>query len=354
MTVPTSDPKGRSIMVSRNPVRPLLTALALLAALGTALAAAPAAAPATATGAAAPAAAVPAATRFPVMGYYPSWTGSDAGQVQFQKLTHIIYSFINPTAAGGLTEVNSKLLGELVVLGRKNGVKVMVAIGGWNNGNTTDWESMAKRPRTRQKFVKNVLEFCEFNRLDGVDIDWEYPNAASAGDYALMMKELGDALHKTGRILTTAVVGKNEEYIAYIRPEVFASIDYLNIMAYDFNYGKLDLSHSTFGAADTALQLWLKKGCPREKAVLGLPFYGRNPEITYRELVIKDKEAHTKDAVGAYFYNGIPTIRRKTELALQQAGGVMVWEITQDTYDSTSLLTAIHETVKAYKGQAGR
>lgn len=377
MKAPTSDPKGRSIMVSKSPVRPLLAILALAASLVIALAAAATASPAaaTATPAASPAAASgaspgtsaptpgavtptvsgsgTASTRFPVMGYYPSWTGLEAGQVQFQKLTHVIYSFINPTAAGGLTEVNAKLLGELVALGRKNGVKVMVAIGGWNNGNTTDWESMAKRPRTRQKFVKNVLEFCDFNRLDGIDIDWEYPNSASAGDYALMMKELGDALHKTGRILTTAVVGKNEEYIGYIRPEVFASIDYLNIMAYDFNYGKLDLSHSTFGAADTALQLWLKKGCPKGKAVLGLPFYGRNPEITYRELVIKDKEAHTKDAVGAYFYNGIPTIRRKTELALQQAGGVMIWEVTQDTYDSTSLLSAIHETVKTYKGQAG-
>jgi GH18 family chitinase len=231
---------------------------------------------------------------------------------------------------------------------------VGVAIGGWNNGNTTDWESMARRPKTRQKFVKNVVEFCEFNKLDAVDIDWEYPNAASSADYALMMKELGDALHKTGRILSTAVVGKNEEFIAYIKPEVFASIDYLNIMAYDFNWGKPGLSHSTFGAADTALSLWLAHGCPKEKAVLGVPFYGRNPEILYRELVLKDKLAHTKDESGGFFYNGIPTIRKKTELALQKAGGIMIWEVTQDTYDSTSLLSAIHSTVESYKGQAAK
>jgi chitinase len=322
-------------------------------------------APLSAADAAAPGSTAPAATaakpssptaaaRFPVIGYFPSWTGIEPSLVQWQKLTHVFYSFINPTAAGGLTEVNSKLLGELVVQGRKHGVKVGVAIGGWNNGNTTDWESMAKRPKTRQKFVKNVVEFCDLHRLDAVDIDWEYPNAASSDDYAVMMKELGVALRKTGRLLSTAVVGKNEEFIAYIKPEVFASLDYLNIMAYDFNWGKAGQSHSSFGATDTALNLWLARGCPKEKVVLGVPFYGRNPEILYRELVLKDKQAHTKDTSGGFFYNGIPTIKKKTELALQKAGGVMIWEVTQDTYDSTSLLSAIHSTIEAYRGQAAK
>lgn len=294
------------------------------------------------------------AARFPVIGYFPSWTGIEPSLVQWPKLTHVFYSFINPTAAGGLTEANSKLLGELVAQGRKHGVKVGVAIGGWNNGNTTDWESMAKRPKTRQKFVKNVLEFCDLHRLDAVDIDWEYPNAASSNDFAVMMKELGDALHKTNRLLSTAVVGKNEEFIAYIKPEVFASLDYLNIMAYDFNWGKTGQSHSSLGATDSSLNLWLATGCPKEKVVLGVPFYGRNPEILYRELVLKDKLAHTKDTSGGFFYNGIPTIKQKTELALQKAGGIMIWEVTQDTYDSTSLLSAIHSTIESHRGKAAK
>lgn len=293
-----------------------------------------------------------APARFPVIGYYPSWTGGEAGEMQWSKLTHVFYSFVNPTAAGGLTEANARMLADLVAHGRKHGVKVGVAIGGWNNGNTTDWESMAKRPKTRQKFVKNVVEFCDLHRLDAVDIDWEYPNANSAKDFAALMKELGDALHKTGRLLSAAVVGKNEEAAAHIHPEVFASLDYLNIMAYDFNWGQAGKSHSSIGGADTALTLWLGKGCPKEKAVLGVPFYGRNPEITYRELILKDKAAAQKDQLGSFFYNGIPTIRKKTELALQRGGGIMIWEITQDTWDRTSLLSAIDETIKAYQGQA--
>ena len=77
------------------------------------------------------------------------------------KLTHANYAFINPTAAGGLTDVNAEILGGMVNLGHKQGVKVCIAVGGWNNGSTTDWESMARRPKSRQRFVKNMLDFCE-------------------------------------------------------------------------------------------------------------------------------------------------------------------------------------------------
>ena len=45
-------------------------------------------------------------------------------------------------------------------------------------------------------------------------------------------------------------------------------------------------------------------------------------------------------------YNSLPTIRRKTELALQRNRGVMLWHLSQDTGDDTSLLTAIYETAR--------
>ena len=44
-------------------------------------------------------------------------------------------------------------------------------------------------------------------------------------------------------------------------------------------------------------------------------------------------------------YNGLPTIRAKTELAMQRATGIMIWTIAHDTIDDTSLLRAISETI---------
>jgi chitinase len=290
-----------------------------------------------------------ATKRFPVIGYFPSWNGADPATIPWDKITHVNYAFINPTAAGGLTDANAEILGGLITHAHKHGVKVCLAVGGWNEGGTTDWESMAARPKSRQRFIKNLVDLCDAYHLDGIDIDWEYPKAASANDYALMMKELGAALHKDGRILSTAVLAIGD-LGQHIHTDVFAALDFLNIMAYDKNWDKPALPHSTFGLADSALAYWAGRGCPKEKLVLGVPFYGRQPETAYRELAGRDKNAHNLDQVGSVMYNGIPTIRAKTRLAMEKAGGIMIWELTQDTRDSTSLLSAIDATARSAPG----
>ena len=50
------------------------------------------------------------------------------------------------------------------------------------------------------------------------------------------------------------------------------------------------------------------------------------------------------DQVEKTYYNGIPTIKAKTSLAMQQTGGVMIWEIGQDCFNGNSLLNIIFET----------
>ena len=44
-------------------------------------------------------------------------------------------------------------------------------------------------------------------------------------------------------------------------------------------------------------------------------------------------------------YNGIPTIQRKTSLAMQRGSGVMIWTLEHDSQDETSLLLAINRTL---------
>jgi len=50
-----------------------------------------------------------------------------------------------------------------------------------------------------------------------------------------------------------------------------------------------------------------------------------------------------------FFFNGISMVKRKTQLAIQEGlGGVMVWEVGQDTgpNEESSLLAAIGDMVK--------
>ena len=47
------------------------------------------------------------------------------------------------------------------------------------------------------------------------------------------------------------------------------------------------------------------------------------------------------------YYNGMDTIAKKTRYALENLGGIMIWELTQDTSDEEkSLLQMIERTVK--------
>jgi chitinase len=291
------------------------------------------------------------ARNFLRVGYLPSWSGS-VSDIPFDKLTHVNYAFLLPedSGTGGLQRIeNPEKLSRLVSAAHAPGVgvKALISVGGWNGGNDQGFERLAADAAATATFVDEIVRFVSAYRLDGVDIDWEYPDPGnSARHYADLMKRLGEALRRRGKLLTAAVVamGKTGEGVPR---EVFDQVDYLTLMAYDGGGGP---AHSPYGYARESLDYWLGRGLPRSKAVLGLPFYERPTWNAYSALVAADPRAPEKDSIVYHgktvYYNGIATIKQKTELALMRGGGVMIWELSQDTRDDTSLLRAIDETVR--------
>lgn len=57
---------------------------------------------------------------------------------------------------------------------KNSGIKILVAIGGWNEGSTA-YSQMVASPSIRKKFVNNVISFLKLHHFNGLDIDWEYP-----------------------------------------------------------------------------------------------------------------------------------------------------------------------------------
>jgi GH18 family chitinase len=283
----------------------------------------------------------PTASGFKVVGYLADWSGN-VNQIQYGKLTHINYSFINTTASGSLSlGISTSRLSSVVSLAHAQGTKVCIAVGGWNNGDDSNFESMAASSTATNTFINNIVNFVSTYNLDGVDIDWEYPNTgSSATNYANMMKALSAALHAKGKTLSAAVVSDGSGG-AGVLTEVFSYIDMLNVMAYDGG-----TPHSPYSLATASITYWAGRGCPQSKIILGVPFYGRSPETAYNTLVAQDASAPNKDQIGTVYYNGIKTIQDKTRLALQQGGGIMIWELSQDATGSASLLTAIDNVVK--------
>jgi GH18 family chitinase len=278
---------------------------------------------------------------FRIVGYFADWDGVVA-TVPFDKLTHINYAFAIPNADGTLQDVtNDWKLSELVKKAREKNVKVLISVGGW--GWDKEFEALAAKPETRSMFVNAIVEFVSRYKLDGADIDWEYPDAGeSSQNFLTLMRELRDALPKD-KLLTAAVVAHGETAEG-IPTESFALMDFVNIMAYD---GPRD-AHASMQYAETALTYWRKRDLPKEKTVLGVPFYSRPTEVAYRKLVEVDKAAANEDefdfAGQKVNYNGVPTMRRKTELSMREGSGIMFWTLSHDTHDETSLLKAIYET----------
>ncbi len=280
---------------------------------------------------------------FKSVGYMPSWAGS-VNAIQYTKLTHINYAFVLPRADGTLGAVeNPGKLQSLVSLAHTNKVKVLISIGGWNGGDDSAFERLAATSTGRTTFVNSILSMVAQYNLDGADIDWEYPDPGTSGDrFRVLMAQLSTALHNRGKLLTAAVVSGG--YTATgVQPAVFGYVDFLNIMLYDGGS-----PHANYTWTINDVNEWKSRGLPAAKAVVGVPFYSRPNYYSYAQLVARDPANANRDCTTVNnvqeCYNGLPTIRRKTQWAMANAGGMMNWELSQDTSGATSLVSAIAAT----------
>ena len=58
---------------------------------------------------------------------------------------------------------------------KKQGKKVLIAIGGWNDSKGDKYSRLVNNPASRAKFITHVIEWMIKYNFDGLDLDWEYP-----------------------------------------------------------------------------------------------------------------------------------------------------------------------------------
>jgi GH18 family chitinase len=267
----------------------------------------------------------------------------DPKVIPYHQLTHINYSFLIPNSDGTFVSlINAQKLKMIIETAHSQNVRVSVAVGGW--GWDDQFEQMAASAESRALFIKNLTDFVNDYQLDGVDIDWEYPDPGeSAQNYLALMEELRIALPDA--LISTAVIGAGDEYGLGFPAEVFDIVDYVNVMTYD------GPDHGSMEQFNEGIQYWSVRGVSKGKINIGVPFYSRPGEIPYKQLVEFSPAASQKDTFDfsgvTQQYNGIPTIQKKAKLAMQNAGGIMFWELSHDTQGDLSLVNAIFEVVNS-------
>lgn len=175
----------------------------------------------------------------------------------------------------------------------------MISVGGWTlSGRFSD---AALTPASRQKFAASAVRFIRQYGFDGVDIDWEYPggggletNVSRPEDrqnFTALLTELRNQLDAAGiadgkRYYLSIAAPAGPDKIANIELAQIAQVlDWINIMTYDFagawdpRTGHHSPMYGDFGdplTVDNAVKTYLAGGVPKDKLVVGVPFYGRS------------------------------------------------------------------------------
>jgi chitinase len=242
-----------------------------------------------------------------VIGYVTGdgWTKS---QIEAAKLTHLNYAFAVPDSNGLLAPISEKdtrNLAQLAALRAEHPhLKVLISVGGW--GGCKYFSDAALTDESRRAFARDAVTFLKRHRLDGVDIDWEYPAQVGAGNiyrpedmenFTLFLKAIREALDAQGRqdnrtgtnhYLLTAATGGDTAFVSHTNlGEAHRYLDYVNIMTYDLYHGndKVTGHHSPLdqsrkgdqsrNSSRSAVDGHVRAGVPIGKIVLGIPFYGR-------------------------------------------------------------------------------
>lgn len=58
---------------------------------------------------------------------------------------------------------------------KKRNIKVLLAIGGWNDSAGNKYSRLVNSKQHRDRFITHVVHFLRKYNFDGLDVDWEYP-----------------------------------------------------------------------------------------------------------------------------------------------------------------------------------
>lgn len=338
-------------------------------------------------------------SNYKMIGYYAAWSkysGFAPNNIDAGKLTHINYAFANidsnyKIALGypDIDEANIKSLNSLKVSNPK--LKTLIAVGGWSWSDR--FSDVALTEKNRNTFADSCVSFIVKYGFDGIDIDWEYPVSGGLStnkkrpedktNFTLLLKTIREKLDARSKVdgntyILSFAGAADAWYLKNIELDrIIKYVDYVNVMTYDLHgpweaytdhnaplYSILNTRTNTLSnSVDSSINHWLQNGAPKDKLVMGVPFYGyiyKNVEdnnngifntyrggasITYDTVLSSylnlpgyKKNFDNRTKVSWLFngdtfisYEDTDSIKYKGEFVKAKGlAGAMIWELSQD------------------------
>ncbi|KAA6461912.1 chitinase [Acidobacteria bacterium AB60] len=231
------------------------------------------------------------------------------------------------------------------------------------------------------RFSETIVEPGIF---DGIDVDWEYPEREDADNFLALLKEFREQMERArrGALLTIAVGDSPKMHPGTDFRSVSEVVDQVGVMNYDYTgpwnsvtgilapLFRLPNAPNYYGSVAESLAAYEDEGVPTEKLLMGLPFYGYHwsevdpanhglhqtghgvtQDLPYRMIqtfaarysVYRDPRTRSPwlfDGADFWTFDDPVSIAYKTSFAADRGlGGVMIWELDQDTSEATLLNT---------------
>lgn len=313
---------------------------------------------------------------------YLSENGVSANVI-WANVSHVAFNGARVLPDGGVdfSKGNqNQNIDELVARGHINGVPVLLGVAGrlsgvdgWSLYNSTDFGLIISDVTKRTQLVKTLAEYVVSRKLDGIDVmmtdlsnDIADISAKSAQAVGPFVSELKEAL-PVGSIVT-ATVTTNYMHWEYTD---LSKADWINVHAFEDGAHVGPGAHlgqqSSFSFMNDGATIWLNKGYPANKIVLGIPAFGlRYLELDgdgnnlgwgsfdympFKDILLKDptavqKEFTAVEAKGVYF-NGIPLVTQKANYIKEKGfKGAYLWAGDYDAVAENSLMKTLSQILK--------
>ncbi len=228
-----------------------------------------------------------------VFGWHPYWMGSAYESYHFNLLSHVSWFAYNvDPETGGYTNpevIQAWRNTPFIDAAKEGGSKVLLTIANHTPGGNRIF--LRNRNRQQENLIDSLVLLLEERGGDGIDVNFELVPEGLQLEMTNFLIKLSERLHAEDKIMTLVLPkvnlpisrrrSKARAPYLYDIERLATKVDYFLITGYDFHTGNsytdgpiAPLRSSGPYSIEKSVYQYLDQGLPRDRLILGLPYYG--------------------------------------------------------------------------------